>query len=368
MRWRWIWKADDGSIPQGKPLKFLAILTVRNEGAFLLEWLAHHRAVGFTDFLVFSNDCQDGTDAILDRLHKMGQITHIRNDGPYDKGGIQFTALKQADKLDIVKQADWILPLDVDEFVNIHVGDGTLPALLSALPDATAITLTWRLFGNSDVVRFKDMPVLDQFTKCAPAVLQWPWRASMFKTLYANNGTYRKVGVHRPRSPDEKKLAQAHWYDCEGRALPDQFKTKRIFSNFGQSNYALAQLNHYPLGALESYVVKADRGRAVHSDDILGLDYWVERNFNTDTDTSISRIKPKRAQVVQELRGDKKLDALHNKAVQWRHKRFEELMLKEPFRALFGRLLMAAPTRPVNKSAARFMVGFANAARKAKQK
>ena len=49
-------------------MRALAILGVRNEGAFLLEWLAHHRATGFTDFLVFSNDCEDGTDAMLERL------------------------------------------------------------------------------------------------------------------------------------------------------------------------------------------------------------------------------------------------------------------------------------------------------------
>ena len=54
-------------------MRFLAILCVRNEAAFLMEWLAHHRAVGFTDFLVFSNDCQDGTDAMLDRLAEMGR-------------------------------------------------------------------------------------------------------------------------------------------------------------------------------------------------------------------------------------------------------------------------------------------------------
>ena len=45
-------------------MRYLAITTLRNECAFLLEWLAHHRAVGFTDFLVFSNDWQDGTDAM----------------------------------------------------------------------------------------------------------------------------------------------------------------------------------------------------------------------------------------------------------------------------------------------------------------
>ena len=57
-------------------MRFLAILCVRNEAAFLMEWLAHHRAVGFTDFLVFSNDSQDGTDAMLDRLAERGELTH----------------------------------------------------------------------------------------------------------------------------------------------------------------------------------------------------------------------------------------------------------------------------------------------------
>lgn len=342
-------------------MNFLAVLTVRNEGAFLLEWLAHHRAVGFTDFLVFSNDCQDGTDAMLDRLDTLGLITHKRNDGPYDKGGIQFTALKAADKLPIVRRADWILALDVDEFVNIHVGDRTLPALLSALPDATAITLTWRLFGNNGVARFADAPVTRQFTRAAPVVMHWPWRSAMFKTLYRNDGTYRKLGVHRPRNPDHDRLAQARWFDGEGRELDDKFKTTRIFSTYGRSNYALAQLNHYPLGAMESFVVKADRGRAVHSDHMLDVDYWVERNFCTDEDTSIHALDI--SDELDRLHADPELARLHAAAAQWRKDRFDELMLHEPYRALFGRLLMTPPTRPVPPQAARFLIQYANRAR-----
>lgn len=343
----------------------LALLCVRNEGAFLLEWLAHHKAVGFDDFVVFSNDCDDGTDTMLDRLDEMGVLTHVRNDGPFDKGGIQFTALKAAAKMEAVKQADWILPLDVDEFVNIHAGDHTLNALHDALPEATAITLTWRLFGASGQVRYQDSPVTETFTRCAPCVLYWPWRASMFKTLYRNDGTYRKPGVHRPRDPDKSRLDHAKWFDGHGRPLPDLFKTKRIFSNFGHDNYGLAQLNHYPLGALESYVLKADRGRAVHSDHLLGLDYWVERNFNTDEDRSILSTAAERRAILTDLKGDKILGALHDAAVAWRKARFEVLMGQEPFRALFGRLLMTPPTQPVDQKAARFMMHYANLARNA---
>ncbi|MGR3803527.1 glycosyltransferase family 2 protein [Marinibacterium profundimaris] len=340
-------------------MRVLAILTVRNEAAFLLDWLAHHRAAGVTDFLVFSNDCQDGTDAMLDRLAEMGELTHLRNDGPHDKGGIQFTALKRADKLEIVKQADWILPLDVDEFVNIHVGDRTIPALLDALPEATAITLTWRLFGNAGVVEYEDRPVPHVFTRTAPVVMYWPWRSAMFKTLYRNDGTYRKVGVHRPRNPDPDRVGAARWFDGEGRELGDQFRRRRIFSNYGRSNYALAQLNHYPLGAMQSYVLKADRGRAVHSDHLLGLDYWIERNFNTQEDTSIRALDDRVAPIRTRLGEDPVLARLHAEAVAWRHARFEALMDEEPYRALFGRLLMTPPSRPLPFPVARQLLRYA---------
>ncbi|MEQ6248295.1 glycosyltransferase family 2 protein [Sulfitobacter sp. HNIBRBA3233] len=344
-------------------MRHLAILCVRNEGAFLLEWLAHHRAVGFNEFLVFSNDCDDGTDAMLDRLAAMGMLIHLRNDGPYHKGGIQFTAMKAAAKHEAVRNADWILPLDVDEFVNIHCGDHTLGALHDAVPQATAITLTWRLFGAASQVRYADTPVLDTFTRCAPRVMYWPWRAAMFKTLYRNDGTYRKPGVHRPRDLNDRKLDQAHWVDGNGNTLPAQFAKRRIFSNFGRDNYGLVQLNHYPLGSMESYVMKADRGRAVHSDDMLGLDYWVERNFNTDEDHTIQSLSAPRAAELAALKADTELSRLHDAAVAWRKARFETLLTQEPYRALFGRLMMTPPSVPLQRKAAQFLVHHANLAR-----
>ncbi|MEM7090644.1 MAG: glycosyltransferase family 2 protein [Pseudomonadota bacterium] len=345
-------------------MKYLAVLTVRNEAAFLLEWLAHHKSIGFTDFLVYSNDCQDGTDDMLDRLSDLGHLTHVRNDGPYDKGGIQFTALKAASKHKAVKQADWILPLDIDEFVNVHVGDGRIQDLTAALPDATAITLTWRLFGNNDMSRYEDTPVTRAFTRCAPAVMHWPWRAAMFKTLYRNNGTYRKLGVHRPRNPDDEKLETARWFDGHGRELDQKFRDRRIFSNYGRDNYGLVQLNHYALGSMESYVLKADRGRAVHSADMLDVDYWVERNFNTDEDVSIGRTSDRSDLIRTELLNDTILKKLHKNSVKWRQDRFHELMQQEPYRALFARLLMTPPSRPVSVTSARTLTGYANLGRR----
>lgn len=346
-------------------MKILAVLTVRNEGAYLLEWLAHHRAAGITDFLVFSNDCDDGTDTMLDRLAELGQLTHIRNDGPYHKGGIQFTAMKLADTMPKVAAANWIITLDVDEFINIHVGDHTIGALLSTLPEATAITLTWRLFGSMGLARYTDEPVLDTFVHAAPEIMHWPWRASMFKTLFRNDGTYAKLGVHRPRAPDKARLPAARWFDGQGRALPAKFATGRIFSNYGQPNYALAQLNHYPLGSMENFIVKADRGRAVHSDHMLDVDYWVERNYMVEEDRSITALATPRSEILAGLRADPALDHLHQAAVAWRKARFLTLLQDEPFRALYGRLLQTPPSRPVPQAAARFLTQHAMRAKSA---
>lgn len=340
-------------------MRALAILTVKNEGTFLLEWLAHHRACGFTDFLVFSNDCEDGTDRMLDRLQEMGWLCHVPNPGPWAEGP-QWAALKAADRHPLKAAADWVMFLDIDEFVNIHAGDRSLSALLTALPEATALPMTWRLFGNCGVVRFEDRPVTETFTRAAPATLPWPWRAALFKTLFRNDGSYGKLGVHRPRQPDRARLANQRWFDGSGRALPASFHTGRIFSDFGQDNYRLVQLNHYALGAMESYVVKCDRGRANREASAFDMGYWVERNFCAEEDRTILALDSRHLR--EALRGDPVLARLHAAAVDWRRARFATLMQQEPWRALFGRLLMTPPTRPLDRAEAELILCHARAA------
>ncbi len=309
-------------------MKALAVLTVRNEGAFLLEWLAHHRAAGFTDFLVFSNDCDDGTDAMLDRLQAMGWLAHLPNPGPWPEGP-QWAALKAADRHPLVMGADWVMVLDVDEFVNIHLGNRTLGGLMMHAPDVDAFPMTWRMFGNGGRVGFEDTPVTRTFTRAAPRVLHWPWRALMVKTLFRRRA-FARLGVHRPKGGEG-----ARWLggDMGGR----------LFSEPGRDPYGVMQLNHYALGAMESYLVKCDRGRANREGAAFDMSYWCDRNFDAEGDSSIAALDISTS--LAELRGDPALATLHQRSVAWRRARFATLMADEPWRALFGRLLMTPPAR-----------------------
>ena len=180
-------------------MKITAVTTQKNEGGFLLKWIAYLKIIGLTDIVILSNDCEDGSDEMLDHLSKAGEIIHLRNDGPHDDRRIQFAALKLADRQKAVKEANWIRHLDIDEFRNIHVGDGQISDLITALPEADAIALTWRMFGNNGIIEYKDRLITDQFARATPKIMHWPWRAFMIKTLYRNNGIYGKLGVHRQK-------------------------------------------------------------------------------------------------------------------------------------------------------------------------
>lgn len=340
-------------------MKVTAVLTVRNEGAFLLEWLAHHRAVGITDFLVFSNDCADGTDRMLDRLQDLGWLSHVPNPGPW-RGGPQWAALRRADRHPLVRGADWLITYDIDEFINVKVGDHRLSALIAALPDATAIPFTWRMFGSAGITRFADTPVTETFTRAAPEQLFWPWQAMMFKTLYRNDGSYRRMGIHRPRKPDRDRLDAQRWFDGSGLRLPRIFHAERLFSDPGSAPFRLVQLNHYALGSAESFILKCDRGNSFQNSQPTTMDYWVDRNFNDTPDNSVLALPS--AGLRRDLHGDPVLAGLHRAAVAWRRTRFAELMASEQWRSLYGRLVMTPSTRVLSRAEATAIWALRNGA------
>ncbi len=95
---------------------------MKDEAPYLLEWLAHYRAIGVTDFLIYTNDCSDGTDLLLDRLQANGVVHHERN--KVLRRGPHKSALKYALDHECYHSADWVLVCYVDEFLNVKEGEG----------------------------------------------------------------------------------------------------------------------------------------------------------------------------------------------------------------------------------------------------
>ncbi len=326
--------------------KRLIITCMKNEGPFILEWLAWHRSIGFDDFLVFTNDCDDGTVELLDCLAGHGVLT--RMDNPYlaMPGGLnpQKGALLFASDLEQVKAAEWLLVSDVDEFVNIHAGDGTLDALFAATGEVDCISMQWRLFGNADVDKYRDTWVTEQFDRCAPVFCPSPIQAWAVKTLVRTTGgkwpcgRYKRLGVHRPIEPGRGATAHTVWVDGCGRPVLDKFKQEGWRFGTHSAGYDLVTLNHYAVRSAESFVVKRDRGRVNHVDRDQGLAYWLRMNFNMERDTSIRRHLPRAHEEHARLLGLRGVKTRHAEAAKAHRAKIRDLLAREDMAAFHARI------------------------------
>ncbi|WP_299423495.1 glycosyltransferase family 2 protein [uncultured Shimia sp.] len=290
----------------------VAIITcMKNEGPFILEWLAYHRAIGVKDVLVYTNDCIDGTDTFLDLLQEKGFVQH--RDNPFKGTNLkpQHAALQAGEKEEIIQNADWVISMDVDEFINVKVGDGTLPALFEAVGDANLISCTWRLFGNSDVHEYADAPLMAQFTRCAREMTRKPHQAWGFKTLYRNIGLFKKLGVHRPKGLNPQLWSHINWVNGSGQNLPKDMFRNAWRSTTDTIGYDLVQLNHYAVRSAESFLVKRERGRVNHVDRDQGMAYWFRMNNNTEEETSIQRMIPAMQAEMEKLLSDPEIAEAH---------------------------------------------------------
>ena len=174
-----------------------AVSMMKDAGPFVIEWVAHHLAVGFSDLLVYTNDCSDGTDDMLIRLEELGLAHHRRNDVAE---GIrpQPSALTYAQAEPVVQHSDWVMVFDADEFLSIRHGDGSLDGLIAAAKaqDANGIVVTWRSFGSAGVVDWSRASVTEQYLMAAPVTWNKGWGA---KALFTFDADYWKFGIHRPK-------------------------------------------------------------------------------------------------------------------------------------------------------------------------
>lgn len=314
------------------------VTTMKNEGPFILEWLAYHRAVGFDDFLVYTNDCTDGTDTLLELLQIKGIVQH--RDNPFRQTGLkpQHAALAAAGKEPLITGAEWATCIDVDEFVNIKTGDGTLDALFAAVPEANLISMTWRLFGNADLADFDPAPIIGQFTRCAPELARKPHQAWGFKTLFRNTGIFKKLGVHRPKGLNPQLADQINWVNGSGKPLPETMYRNAWRSTVSTYGYDLVQLNHYAVRSAESFLVKRDRGRVNHVDRDQGLAYWFRMNNNAVEDLSIQRMIPALEAEMATLLADPEIAAAHAACVQSHRAKIDALRTGDAYGAFFAEL------------------------------
>ena len=262
---------------------------MRNEGIHILEWLAYHRVIGFGPVVICSNDCDDGSDRLLDLLAAHGEMDHLANPvppgEPPQKHGILRALAHLADS-----RADWLAHLDSDEFLNIAPGAGPVQDLTDRAEDAHVIALPWRMFGDNGHDLWPG-ETLRAFTACQPA----PDPATVkFKSLFRHRA-FAGASDHMPTAP---RVETPLVVNAGGEPLSSAPLFGQPVSRYRPVEAALrggAVVNHYATRSTDVFRLKQARGRGMGpgSDKYARNSAWHRRaNRNEAQDRSILRRWP----------------------------------------------------------------------------
>jgi Glycosyl transferase family 2 len=271
---------------------------VKDEGPFILEFVAHHLVLGFDRVMIASNDCSDGSDDLLDALARHGYVQHLRqtvkpSDVPQHAG---YAKLRRTFGID---DATWLMALDVDEFLHVSLGDGRVQALTSAAPaEVDIIVLNAQTYGTDLGGTWQPGRVCAQFTyRLGP-------HAPPNNSVKCLTRAPQRFGVVHNHNMDKYTgTAPLHLMRADGSVtrvaedslLKDQIRKYPV----AKISHMMAHFNHYAIKTYDSFALRRQRGRGAASQDQAAAqeprhndDYFAQRMDAQHFDDSISIYAP----------------------------------------------------------------------------
>lgn len=240
--------------------QFAVATCMKNEGAFIVEWVAHYLALGFDRAIVLTNDCDDGTDLIADRLAALAPVTHLRNEVP--EGGfaqeVGMAMLKSSGELAGV---DWLLHCDADELLYLHMPDPDIGRFLGQLPECDAVAFDWR-FAGTDLDAWPGGLVVDHCPR-GSATMSKPETFS--KTMFRPE-LFGAFSDHMPKAPvrDGVVIRNSLGQELPNKAMYHPRKSRYIRGATDHLSWQAAEMRHYALRSRQAFASKALRGFGIH--------------------------------------------------------------------------------------------------------
>lgn len=239
------------------------VTSVSNEAVYLIDWIAHHLALGFGPIHIHYNGCVDGTAPLLDALAQAGVVRAFANDmgspglGPRLRALPPITrALRRAGRDATLQACDYLMVCDVDEFLVLP-HDATPEALIARLGSPDVISLPWRIFGSNGAQGYDPAPVPDRCPMAAAPDATGPEKRpfGQVKSLFRPIPP-QQMGQHAPSKPGIWRLADGRdgHTALTGHTLPDPDHTKGSFHHYhvkSQAEFGVKLIRGYgdkPLG------------------------------------------------------------------------------------------------------------------------
>lgn len=273
----------------------LVFAAMKDEGPDVLEWVCYQHAVGFDEVLVYTNDCTDGSDDLLDALQSAGLVHHRRHSTAGQDLAPRDAAARLIIADPVFRRADWAIWVDADEFLlPLTVPD--VPALVASLEGqgADAIALPWQNFGSSGHTDVPDGLVIESFNMTAAKLTRME---RTFKCLFRASAPVQGLFAHRPIWPED---AAIRLVGPDLTDLPAKFagRTKEngrpdeLLPREGKKWPRIAQINHYPVKSLRQFLLKRSRKSGLGNKGRFADGYLTRFDINEIERTNIHRLAP----------------------------------------------------------------------------
>lgn len=308
-----------------KSARFLITTCMKDEGPFIIEWLAWHKSIGIEDFVIFTNDCTDGTDLLLDRLEEMDLLRHLPNPA-LATGSSEFQplALAYTPHLSEFKNADFYISMDVDEFINIRLGKGHMADLLADTGPFDALSISELNHGSNKIEEYKPGLMIEQFPRHQRET-PGEFRARRgVKTIVRLGSKIKHIRNHRPDLRHD--AGDVRWLNGSGEEISSLHDDPEQNGIDVRGSYKKVVLDHFPLRSLNSYLVKMFRGDVVVKNKMVSQRYWRQRDRDSDLSSNFNRQKAGFQKEYDKLMKDKKLAKIHKDCCDAHQARITELL------------------------------------------
>jgi hypothetical protein len=139
---------------------------VRNENAYIREWVEYHLFVGATAVVVFDHMSTIPQRRELEDFIADGRVIYV----PWsaERSRSQQTAYSMCVQMFRADADGFVAFIDVDEFIIVKQPRDDLPGFLKDFTDFAGVAVYQRVFGTSGVLTPPPAGVLKSFTKCFP--------------------------------------------------------------------------------------------------------------------------------------------------------------------------------------------------------
>lgn len=156
--------STDSNANNNKLFNLVLVTYFKNEALNIREFIRHYINEGVEHFYMIDNGSTDNYLDIINRDIPRGLITIVRDDHNHTiPEGLQNNLLRKYFTSLIVSEANWVIIVDLDEFIYSTSMTSTISETLNKFDNnVKRIFLLWKLFGGNHVIKH---PVDDSLVK-----------------------------------------------------------------------------------------------------------------------------------------------------------------------------------------------------------